>query len=142
MNCPYEPIQCDLIDKSGMDQAKPCEECPHYPDPVKKLIAAYPLEQMLGFLPKTIIQGRKSIFRMNQVFDLNITRNALENWVISYLNEKNLRPLLFQSNKDIHRCAALMLADLIGLGYIQKLKTEEDYKINKEAQSVEFPRGV
>jgi hypothetical protein len=125
MKCPYEPVECDCIDTSGMDQGTACDKCLHYPDPVKKLMAAYALEQMIEFLPKTIIKERKLVFRYNEIFDLNISKDGLDNWVITYLNDKSLKSLFAVKNISLHRCTALILADLIGNNYIQALKTHK-----------------
>jgi hypothetical protein len=141
MKCPYDDVQCTCIDTAVMDQTNPCEECKHYPDPVAKLMQAYPLEQMMNFLPKTIIKDRKTIFRANEIFDLYISRDGMDNWVIDYFNEKSQKSLFLISNKYIHRCLALTLADLIGNGYIRELKTDNPlWKINKEPDKFEISK--
>jgi hypothetical protein len=118
MECPYAKIQCDFVDSSGMDKPLECKECPRNEDPAILLMNTYPLEQMLYMLPKTIIAGKKKTFRYGEVFDLNITRDGLDNWVISYQNDKTLGTLFINIHPEIYRCAAIMLAELIENKYI------------------------
>jgi hypothetical protein len=140
MQCPYKDIQCALLDTSGMDNQTSCEKCEHYPNPMEKLMNFYPLKQILGFLPKTIIKSRKTIFRMDEIFDLVITRDGMDNWVIFYRNERSQRTLFTIINADIHRAAAEMLADLIGNNYIQALKSpaEQVWDLNKKIEILEL----
>jgi hypothetical protein len=119
MQCPYAGnIQCDFVDASGADKPMQCNECPRNEDPVVILMNNYPLNQMLNMLPKTIIKDKKKMFRYGEVFDLNITRDALDNWVISYINDKNLSTLFINIYPEIHRCAAIMLTELIENKYV------------------------
>lgn len=143
MKCPYEDILCDCIDTSDMNKPS-CEECRHYPDPVKKLMLAYPLEQMIEFLPKTLIKEKKSIFLADEIFDINISRDGMDNWVIDYINQRMMRSLFMTSDKSLHRSIALMLADLIGNNYIQALKTPGKplYKENTGEEHFHIGKGL
>lgn len=136
MKCPYANINCDCVDTSCMDKFNTCEKCNHYPDPVEKLMKAYPLEQMIEFLPKTLIKNRKSIFLSDEIFDMLISRDGMDNWIIDYHNQRNFRSLFIISDTSLHKCVALMLADLIGNDYIQALKTKEPamYKENQDEE--------
>lgn len=139
MKCPYSEVMCACIDTAGMDQVKPCEKCEHYPNPVEKLMNMYPCEQILNYLPKTLIIDRKTIFHAHEIYDMNISRDGLDNWVIDYFNERSVKSLFIVTNEGLHHAAAEMLADLIGNGYINELKNIPAlWKVNKEADGFEF----
>jgi hypothetical protein len=118
MKCPYSDIECDFVDTSGMDKPVECKNCIHNSDPAIKLMNAYPLSQMLNMLPKTIIKDHKMSFRYKDLFDINITRDGLDNWVISYINDKSSKTLFITIFPDIHQCCAIMMAELIENKYL------------------------
>jgi hypothetical protein len=123
MKCPYSDIQCDFVDTSGMDKPVECKNCIRNSDPAVKLMNTYPLEQMLNMLPKTIVKDRKKAFRYNDIFDITITRDGLDNWVISYTNDKSSNTLFITIYPDIHQCCAIMMAELIENKYLPEDKT-------------------
>jgi hypothetical protein len=118
MKCPHKDIQCDSLDSAGTDVLSECSNCKHYPDPAQKLMNAFPLEQMINMLPKTIIREKKKIFRYSEIFDLHISRDAMDNWVFIYQNDRNLTLLFISSDPSIHRSCALILAKLIENKYL------------------------
>ena len=138
MKCPYAPIECEYVDIAGMDKPVECADCKHNPDLHLQIQKKYSLQELMNMLPKTIIKDRKNIFRCKDVFDLNITKDALDNWVIAYNNGRSLYPLFVETNKDIHQGLAKMFAALInsGLFHIKfKLNSSDiilDYESNKD----------
>jgi hypothetical protein len=119
MECPYaKNIQCDFVDSSGADKPMECKDCPRNQDPAIKLMKTYPLEEMLSMLPKTIIRDKKKTFRYGHIFDLNITRDGLDNWVIAYQNDKTLGTLFINIHPELYRCCAIMLVELIENKYV------------------------
>jgi hypothetical protein len=122
MKCPYsktDPVQCEYVDTAGMDKPVECNTCKRYPNPITKLYEKYPLKQMLDMLPKSLIKEQKKLFKIREVFDLNITRDALDNWHIVYENSMSLIILFRVLNPDIHWCAAEMIAVLIENKYLK-----------------------
>jgi hypothetical protein len=105
-------MECINIRADGMSQIKECEECEHYPQEMK-IHDAYPVKQLLDMLPKTIIKHRKSFFYSNEIFDLRIEKDSLNNWHISYVNDRDFNSLYSFKNKDIHWCASIIIAQLI-----------------------------
>jgi hypothetical protein len=113
MKCPYTPIECEYVDTAGMYKPVECADCKYNSALYLQIHKKYPLQDLMNMLPKTIIKDRKNIFRYKDVFDLSITKDALDNWVIAYNNERNLHTLFVETNKDIHRGLARILATLI-----------------------------
>jgi hypothetical protein len=141
MKCPYAEthIECENIDTAGMEQSASCTGCNHYPDPLAKLMNTYPVEQMLDFLPPVIIKEKKSFFRADEIFDLEIKKDGMGNWVIEYFNERSFRTLFVTRDQSIHKASATMLADLIGNGYIKELKKDiVIWNVNKTPDKFEL----
>jgi hypothetical protein len=121
MKCPHDKsqhVECEYLDTSGLTKTKECKDCHRYPDPVRKLMQTYEVEQMLNMLPKTIIKDKKQMFTYREIYDMQINRDFLGNWVIAYINDLSVRTLYNTSNPDLKRCTALMLAELISDKYI------------------------
>jgi hypothetical protein len=122
MTCPNSttPIQCAFLDTAGMASTQSCDKCPknaHIENYIK-IHNTYPLEQLLNMLPKTLVKGKRSFFRSEDVFDIDITKDGLNNWVISYIHDMGLRTLFTVTCPKIHLCAAKMATILIENKYM------------------------
>lgn len=117
MNCPHSKEKCTHLDAAGLLQLIECKDCDNYPGYLK-IRNAYPVEQLLNFLPNSLIKEHKQFFRYSEVFDLKIERDALNNWVITYINDMSMKTLFNQIHNDIHTCLAMMITELIENKYI------------------------
>lgn len=112
MNCPYTGDGCVYIDTAGETMMKECHECEHYK------FTTFTAEQLLNLLPGTIIRDRKKIFRYKEVYDLNITKDALNNWVITYMNVMDLHVLFSISSNELTKCLNITVKWLVENKYI------------------------
>ena len=64
------------------------------------------------------IRDRKKIFRYKEVYDLNITKDALNNWVITYMNVMDLHVLFSISSNELTKCLNITVKWLVENKYI------------------------
>jgi hypothetical protein len=119
MKCPHDPVECEYLITMDLNNPVECLRCPHYCDPIIKLTDAYSIPRMMNMLPKSLTSERKVIlFKYKDIFDLNISKDGMDNWVVIYINDMSMKTLFITQDQDIHRCLAKMLILLIESKYI------------------------
>ncbi len=103
-----------------MQTTKECDSC-GLNSSIKNYIRiknSFPVDQLLNILPGTIVRGKKSFFKSEEVYDLRIEKDSLNNWVASYMNNLGLKPLFTVNCLDLHLCIAKLVTILIEHNYL------------------------
>jgi hypothetical protein len=76
----------------------------------EEIILKYSLEEMLNILPGTIIHRKRKWFLSNEIYDLNISKDPFNNWIIEYFNERMLESYFRTTHQTLKRALSEMLS--------------------------------